>query len=197
MVVASRRLTIVITTLWLLLNAWSATAETSEQIWVDYNPLWQGAGQVELFGDVGYRTEIDNNDVWRLVLRPSVAVPAGKFRLTAGIGNFLTFFDAIDDRWELRPFQGVSTVWPEGRFSMEHYVRLEERFDFNTENWNSVNSLRLRYQLLTTWLLPSMQDDRRWSLFGIIDITPIFPEIGFIKILSLTILVPCFHPRNV
>jgi len=36
---------------------------------------------------------------------------------------------------------------PRGRIPLRHYLRLEERFDFNTSTWTSKNSLRLRYQL--------------------------------------------------
>ena len=144
-----------------------ATAETSEQIWIDFNPSLWPSENVELFGDIGARTEIGDDAWWRFVLRPSIAAPIGAFRLTAGFGNFITVNNVIDDRWEVRPFQGISAVWPDRRLSLEHYVRLEERFDLNTSSWSSLNSLRLRYQLLATYRWSAIQADRTWSIVGI------------------------------
>jgi len=162
-----QRKTVTFTLLWVLAGALKVFGETSEQIWVDYNPSWWPAEGIELFGDVGARTEIGNDEWWRFVVRPSVGFPTGRFRIAAGIGNFFTVNNVINDRWELRPFQGVSTVWPKGRFSLEHYLRLEERFDFNTGTWNSLNSLRLRYQLLASYRWSAHQTRRQWSVVGI------------------------------
>ena len=39
-----------------------AETEVSPQIWVDYNPSWWLAERVELFGDVGVRTDIGNDE---------------------------------------------------------------------------------------------------------------------------------------
>ena len=151
----------------LLLILPEVRANTSEQIWIDYNPSWWPKENLEVFGDVGVRTELDNDDWWMLVVRPSLRVPYKNVRFTAGVGNFYTFHDVLADRWEVRPFQGVETTWPAGqRFSLEHYLRLEERFDFNTETWNSLSSARLRYQLLANYWLSAFQEDRVWSVLA-------------------------------
>ena len=55
------------------------------------------------------------------------------------------------------------TFWPGGRFAVEHYLRLEERFDFNTETWNSLNSLRLRYRLRATYRWAARVEERYWT----------------------------------
>ena len=138
--------------------------DVSPQIWFDYNPSHRLSPKVDLFGDVGIRWEMENDGWLRLVLRPSVRVPVGRIRLAAGVGNFVTFNRDMANRWEIRPFQGASVFWPDGRFSVEHYLRLEERFDFNTTTWNSLNSLRLRYMLRTSYRWAAYRAGRTWKV---------------------------------
>jgi hypothetical protein len=141
-----------------------AQAFTSEQIWVDYNPSRSISKNARLFGDVGLRGDLERSGWWRVVVRPSAMVTLGRIKFAAGIGNFFTFTDIIADRWEVRPYQGVSVVWPNRRVAFDHYVRLEERFDFNMETWNSLNSLRLRYWLRGTYRWPATPEDKYWAL---------------------------------
>ncbi len=113
-----------------------------------------------------YRTKLNKDDGFRLVLRPGVDLPYRFVTLKAGIGNFWTISDIITNRWEIRPYQGVGWVWPRGRTNVDHLVRLEERFDFNTVTWNSVNSLRARYRLRLQVPFRSARPDRFWRVFG-------------------------------
>ena len=138
--------------------------ETSTQIWLDYNPSWQVSPKTNVGGDVGYRTRLESGG-HRLVLRGGVSGPYRFFTLSAGIGNFLTLSDAIQNRWELRPYQGVGWVWPRTRVIFDHLVRLEERFDFNTVTWTSVNSLRGRYRIRARYLFAETRPDRFWRAF--------------------------------
>ena len=70
----------------------------------------------------------------------------------------------MNNRWEIRPFQGVSFTWPQGRIPLRHYIRFEERFDFNTTTWNSVNSMRVRYQLTISHRWSAIQPGRYWQV---------------------------------
>jgi hypothetical protein len=149
---------------------------TSEQLWADFNPSRWVTERVNLFGDVGARSEFADDGWWRFVVRPGVEVPVHAFRVTAGVGNFFTFNEVIADRWELRPFQGVAAVWPNGRIALDHYVRLEERFDFNTETWESLNSLRIRYQLGFTYHWSALQVERSWAIISSVE--PFFTLAG-------------------
>jgi hypothetical protein len=122
--------------------------DVGQQIWIDVNPAYQINPTLRLYGDVGMRKEIGNNGWWRLVFRPTFRIKLGGiFYYTSGIGNFFTFNQIIDNRWEFRPFQGLTFKWPNWKIPLNHYFRLEERFDFNTNSWDSKNSLRFRYKL--------------------------------------------------
>lgn len=141
-------------------------ADSSRQLWLDYNPSWTLSPKVTFGGDAGVRKIMESNGGVRLVLRPGVDIPIKFFTLKAGLGNFWTFSDFIQNRWEIRPYQGVTWVWPRIRVNFDHYVRLEERFDFNTVTWNSVNSLRGRYRLRARFMFAATRPDRFWRAFG-------------------------------
>lgn len=160
----SRKFVGLIVSLLFAVGAGTATADDiSPQIWLDYNPLHLLSPRVDLFGDAGIRWNTENDGWRRFVLRPSVGVRAGQVYLTAGVGNFVTFSPDIATHWEIRPFQGASVVWPGGRLAFQHYLRLEERFDFNTDTWDSFNSLRLRYQLRVSYRWATYQGGRTWK----------------------------------
>jgi hypothetical protein len=138
-------------------------SEVSPQIWVDYNPSVFLTPKLNLYGDVGYRTELQSVGYWRLLLRANAMYSlSNSLRVGGGLNNYLTFNDEIDNRWELRPWQGAELVWPRWRVPLDHRLRFEERFDFNTATWGTNASLRLRYRLRGTFRWNAVQEDRFW-----------------------------------
>ncbi|MGI9530966.1 DUF2490 domain-containing protein [Lutimonas sp.] len=74
--------------------------------------------------------------------------------LTGGVGFYFTNNSNDIIRLEIRPYQGYILDWPDWtRFRLWHYVRLEERFDLNTQNWTNTFGLRLRYLFDVTFKL--------------------------------------------
>ena len=137
----------------------------SKQIWIDVNPHYYLSPKSKIYGDIGARRELENRGWWRLVVRPSYRTwLGGRFYVSAGLGNFFTFNEVIADRWELRPFQGVQFNWPQWKTPLNHYIRLEERFDFNLNTWNSQNSARIRYKLGISHRWAALQPGRFWEL---------------------------------
>ncbi len=86
-----------------------------------------------------------------------------------GLGNFVTMNEVIANRWEIRPWQGVNVSWPRAPVHLEHFLRLEEQFDFNTETWESQNSVRGRYRLRTVIQWSALQQDRYWRLHASVE----------------------------
>ncbi len=137
----------------------------SKQLWSDYNPRWVLPSGVELFGDIGYRTELGAQDWRRLVVRPSVQGPVASFQLSGGVGGFFTNNKIAANRIEIRPFQGIAATWPSRRIlGLEHYFRVEERFEFVSGTDRTNLSVRLRYQLQTQYALPGPQEGPIWRL---------------------------------
>jgi hypothetical protein len=140
------------------------------QIWLDVNPAYYFNPHQQIYGDIGIRWDLEDKSWWRLVVRPSFRTClGGRFYFSAGVGNFFTFNDIIDDRWEIRPFQGLSFNWPNWKTPVSHYIRLEERFDFNMNTWKSRNLVRLRYQLGISYRWAVYQPGRFWQVTAVIE----------------------------
>ena len=148
--------------------AWSQDSDIDEQLWLDVNPAYFFNPDLKLYGDIGVRTQLDAEDWWRLVIRPSVRKRIkGTFHVAGGLGSFYTFNTTTADSWGIRPFQGVDFDWPHGKtFSLHHYIRLEEKFDFNTETWVAKTSLRVRSRLSLKYKWAAVQEHRFWQLSG-------------------------------
>ena len=67
--------------------------------------------------------------------------------LYSNLSKFGILVKSESNRLEIRPFQGFKLMWPNRpRIIIQHYVRLEERFEINTANWENTFGLRIRYQ---------------------------------------------------
>ncbi len=140
--------------------------DVSTQIWMDYNARWTWPSGLELYGDVGLRTELERTGWGRFVLRPGVRGTVGSFRLSGGVGSFYTANEIATDRWEIRPFQGISATWPRSPIRLDHYARFEERFEFETADWTLDASLRFRYRVQTQFLWGGLRGGVYWRLLG-------------------------------
>jgi len=139
--------------------------DVSEQIWLDYNPIWALASSLELYGDVGVRTELRERGWGRVIVRPSIRGPVGSFRWSGGIGGLFTGNELAANRLEIRPFQGIAATWPRHRiFHLEHYARLEERFEWETDTWSSDISLRFRYRFQTRYSFSGPLENASWQV---------------------------------
>ena len=155
----------VITVATVMIGALSSTVRgATQQVWLDYDPGWKISDITRFSLDTGVRKQFGDQGYLRLVLTPGVDFKVKKLKLAAGIANYYTLNETISDRWEIRPYQSASVVWPNRRVSLDHRVRLEERFDFNTTTWDSKNSLRGRYRLRLRYRLAALQKNQFWSL---------------------------------
>ena len=143
-----------------------AQDEIRRQIWLDYNPRFIWPSAFEVYGDIGVRTELSSTGWTRFVVRPGVRGPVGRFRLGGGLGTFYTADDVVGNQLEFRPFQGINWTWPNKRVPLDHYVRLEERFEFPTVDWELDFSLRVRYRLQTEFRWSAVQSGAHWRLVG-------------------------------
>ncbi len=147
------------------INAQDEDGDVSEQIWLDYNPIWALPSSLELYGDLGVRTELGQRGWGRVVVRPGIRGPVGAFRWSGGIGGFFTGNETVANRIEVRPFQGIAATWPRRRiFHLEHYARLEERFEWETDEWGLDASLRFRYRLQTRYSFSGPLENASWQV---------------------------------
>ncbi len=175
----------------------------TEQIWLDYNPSYNFSEKLDFYGDISART-VFPNEWYRFVIGPSVRYKKPKLiwkelyykeELHFGIRFFFTANKNYPNRLEIRPFQGYKLSWPNRpRLVLQHYVRLEERFDIEVPNWINTFGLRVRYQaklilkFKEDWLffkdglyLP-VSMELFWNLKGVQqfnDVVRITPGIGY------------------
>jgi len=132
-----------------------SSSNSTQQIWLDYDVSFARTSKVDFYGDIGIRTVFPYE--WsRFIIRPSIRykIPKKILKKTqhnaevhAGIGFFFTNNKSVSNRLEIRPFQGYKLAWPNRpKLKIKHYVRLEERFDLQTQDWVNTFGLRLRYQ---------------------------------------------------
>ena len=123
----------------------------NDQIWLDYYQAYYFKEKVEFYGDASWRAIVPNFDWMMLTVRPGIRYHKNNWLdLRGGIGLFYTFQKDITNTFEIRPWQGVLIRWPQWHWlKLNHYVRLEERLSFTTEDWNASFVLRLRYKLST------------------------------------------------
>ena len=136
--------------------------DITNQLWLSYNMSYNLTQATNLTTEVGFKTIFPN--VWnRYYLKPEIRVSLPKIMfkkepysesLHAGIGLYYTNNINEANRLEVRPYQGYLLDWPDWpRFRLRHFIRLEERFDINTQNWLNTFGLRLRYLLDVTFKL--------------------------------------------
>jgi hypothetical protein len=143
-----------------------SSSDISKQLWFDFNPTWFKSLDLEYRGKIGMRKELDKNGFWRYLAVPQVRYYLGnEVFVVGGIGSYYTFNNIIDNRWENRLFQGMLAKWPQTNTThFEHYLRLEQRFDFNTATWESLVSLRLRFRMMFIFKFDANRANRYWRI---------------------------------
>ena len=142
-----------------------SSSDVNSQFWIDFDPSYYFNPDSKVFGEIGGRTQVGNNDWWRLVLVPSFRTRLkGRFYITTGLGNYYTFNELFNDRYELAPYQMLDFAWPKWRIPLHHHIRIDERFDFNTGTWDSKNSARARYKLQLSFKWAAVRKYRYWKV---------------------------------
>jgi len=129
---------------------------TSQQIWLDYNPQWDINPSYTLYGSGGFRTIIPHS--WdKLYITAAVRyapdplfniLNKSQIELHGGFSFFYTINEDSDNQIELRPFQAYKMRWPHfERVKFTNRLQLEERFMFTAGEDDFEFELRLRYKI--------------------------------------------------
>ena len=129
-----------------------AQEDYNTQIWTDFNYMSFIGGKTAVFGDVGYRHQLNDPNWHQIIVRPSIQYNrTSMWNFIGGIGYFHKVYNGDSFDKELRPFQGVKTNLPIfRRFHFRNYFRIEERFFLNSE---TQFSFRLRNQFRVNVIL--------------------------------------------
>lgn len=127
----------------------------TNQFWFDFNPSHKISEKVGVYGSVGFRT-ISPHAWNRYWLKPAIKYKRPKFMLKklkykeelhGGIEMYFTDNKGSVDRLEISPFQAYQLSWPNRtRIEIKHFIKLEERFEIETDDWINTFGLRLSYE---------------------------------------------------
>ena len=148
-----------------------ASEDVGKQVRLEVVPQWYAKDKIKVYGQISVRKEFQHSEWIRYVIKPSLAYSLGdNWSLRGGLGLLYTDNKSseninIDDRFEVRPFQGITYNYKiSNAWKLDTYARAEERFDFNTETWNSINSLRLRLRLRAIYKFNAYRNERYYRL---------------------------------
>lgn len=130
------------------------TPDITQQLWMDFNPQYQINSKFIVSGRFDVRT-IYPQSWYQFITGAGIAYKRNPFwdkkaeeEFHGGIGFFYTINIDAPNRFEIRPYQGYRLRWPNfTRFTLQNYVRLEERFEFTGDGDDEDFGLRLRYQV--------------------------------------------------
>jgi len=141
------------------------------QFWADFNPTRELSEKTDVYGDIGFRHDGSTNEFYRLVVRPGVRYRIGEnTRVMGGIGSFFTWNTVAENRWEIRPWVGFRYFVDRKILPFDHYARVEWRVEYNTNTWEVVKSLRMRYRFRVHVDLSAFKPGRYWRALGGIEL---------------------------
>lgn len=127
----------------------------NQQFWFDFNTSYKVSDRVGLYGALGFRT-ISPHQWDRYWLRSAAKVKGKKLMLKklyykeelhGGLDLFYTNNIGSVNRLEITLFQAYALSWPDReRLEIKHFLKLEERFELETDNWVNTFGLRLSYE---------------------------------------------------
>ena len=148
------------------LNAQDTTAlKNNGQVWLDFFPNFYISGNLQFYGDIGFRALVTDVQWIRIHGRPSVRYHLNNtFVAHGGLGMFLELNKEQGTRFEIRPWQGIQVKWPNfRRLRFSQMLRVEERINHLFQTDETQFELRFRYRLGGTFQFDEMRSAQ--SLF--------------------------------
>lgn len=134
----------------LLSNVTAQDNQSDFQSWFDFRTFYTIDDNWTYDGDYGLRGFVSNEDWRRTYIHPSFAYDASTYiDLRGGMRFIYTEEKDATNTFEVRPWQGGRFIWPKTNWIiLSHYVRLEERFTWGTEDGSFDFVFRLRYRIM-------------------------------------------------
>lgn len=129
------------------------STNSTAQSWNEYQHFNRINGNWQFFNDAGIRFNLSNesNQFFRLHTRPSVEFKTQVlYSFRGGLGFFFTENSAVNNSFEIRPWQGFRLNWPNiNRVRIVHYTRLEQRLVNIIGSTENAFTFKFRYKLQT------------------------------------------------
>jgi len=135
-----------------------ATLQANDQekeLVLEFYPQWYSNDDYSIQGLIGVDNEFQQNSWTEYYVSPSAAYALdSNWALHGGLGGYYKDYRDSENRWEVRPYVGVShyTPWTE-QWTLSSYFRAEERYYFYTGDEDSTNTTRLRFRVRAAYTL--------------------------------------------
>jgi hypothetical protein len=123
--------------------------ETDFQTWMDFRTIYDFNEEFTYDGNYGIRGLISDEEWRRYYIHPSLIYYYKiNLRLRGGIRFIFTEEYTTVNTFEIRPWQGISLNWPQtSYFTINNYIRMEQRFTTYSNDTKSDFVLRFRYRI--------------------------------------------------
>lgn len=140
-----------------------AQNQTANQLWGDYTLIRPISELNKLDVTLGYI--VSSPSAWRRLYVEGVYNHKLRRKLFLKKRNHTNFIAGglslyhtnnldTSNSIEIRPSQSFTMIWPDAkRLQINHQVKLEERFEIDTEDWSDTFGLRLSYKFKMTFKL--------------------------------------------
>jgi hypothetical protein len=121
-------------------------------------PQWYSNEDYTVQGNIGVEKEFNNHEWVEYYVKPSATYALdNNWALHGGLGGYYKDDNATNDnRWEVRPYIGVShyTAWTD-KWKVSSYLRVEERYFDYIGDEDNTHLTRLRFRVRAAYTLDS------------------------------------------
>jgi len=123
--------------------------DTDFQTWMDFRTIYDINEKFTYDGDYGIRGVFSREDWRQYFINPSIIYYHKiNLRYRGGLRIIFTEEYSTVNTFELRPWQGISLNWPQtSYFTINNYLRMEERITFYSNEYSTDFALRFRYRI--------------------------------------------------
>ncbi|NOR55890.1 MAG: DUF2490 domain-containing protein [Sulfurovum sp.] len=143
-------------------------AQEKEKLLVlEVYPQWYSENDFTIQGNIGTEKELEHNNWFESYLSPSMTYALDhNWALHGGLGVHYKYYDDSDNRWEVRPFVGVSHYYPwTEKWKTSSYFRVEERYFKYLGDEASSNNTRMRFRLRSDYIFNPLSLANTWHRF--------------------------------
>jgi len=141
--------------------------DKQQQIVLEVYPQWYSDEDYTVQGNLGIEKVFDSADWVKYYAKPSFSYALdNNWALHAGLGFYYTDYKDNHNNLEIRAFQGISHFYAlTEKWAVSSYLRVEERFHYDTSTWDKENFVRLRLRLRTNYTLNPISKENSWHKF--------------------------------
>ncbi len=129
--------------------------DKEKEFLLEVNPQWYSTDDYTVQGNIGVDREFQKKIWTEYYVKPSAAYALDhNWALHGGLGGYYKDYQDSQNRWEVRPYAGIShyTDWTD-KWTLSSYFRAEERYYAYAGDESSTNTTRFRFRLRADYTL--------------------------------------------